>query len=80
MNYPNPFTNSTTIQLPTTSEYVQIQVYDLIGRVVDAKRINTKSSSSKKVEYNAPQLKNGVYKYRLIDDKYNQHSGTFIVN
>ncbi|ARV14408.1 T9SS type A sorting domain-containing protein [Polaribacter sp. SA4-12] len=80
MNYPNPFTSSTTIQLPTTSEYVQIQVYDLIGRVVDAKRINTKSSSSKKVEYNAPQLKNGVYKYRLIDDKNNQHSGTFIVN
>jgi hypothetical protein len=55
-------------------------VYDLIGRVVDAKRINTKSTSSKKVQYNAPQLKNGVYKYRLIDDNNNQHSGTFIVN
>ena len=80
MNYPNPFKSSTTIQLPTTSEYVQIQVYDLIGRVVDAKRINTKSTSSKKVQYNAPQLKKGVYKYRLIDDKNNQHSGTFIVN
>jgi hypothetical protein len=80
MNYPNPFTSSTTIQLPTTSEYVQIKVYDLIGRVVDAKRINTKATSSKKVQYNAPQLKNGVYKYRLIDDKNNQHSGTFIVN
>ena len=80
MNYPNPFTSFTTIQLPTISEYVQIQVYDLIGRVVDAKRINTKSTSSKKVQYNAPQLKNGIYKYRLIDDKNNQHSGTFIVN
>lgn len=80
MNYPNPFTSSTTIQLPTTSEYVQIQVYDLMGRVVDAKRINTKTASSKKVQYNAPQLKKGVYKYRLIDDKNNQHSGTFIVN
>jgi hypothetical protein len=80
MNYPNPFSSSTTIQLPTTSEYVLIQVYDLMGRVVDAKKINTKSTSSKKVAYNAPQLKNGVYKYRLIDDKNNQHSGTFIVN
>ena len=80
MNYPNPFTSSTTIQLPTTSEYVQIQVYDLMGRVVDAKKINTITASSKKVQYNAPQLIKGVYKYRLIDDKNNQHSGTFIVN
>ena len=80
MNYPNPFKSSTTIQLPTSSEYIQIQVYNLMGRVVDAKKINTKSTSSKKVQYNAPQLKNGVYKYRLIDDKNNQHSGTFIVN
>jgi hypothetical protein len=80
MNYPNPFKSSTTIQLPTSSEYIQIQVYNLMGRIVDAKKINTKSTSSKKVQYNAPQLKNGVYKYRLIDDKNNQHSGTFIVN
>ncbi|QVY66645.1 T9SS type A sorting domain-containing protein [Polaribacter sp. Q13] len=80
LNYPNPFTNSTTIQLPKVAKYIQINVYNLMGRIVDAQKINTNSSSSKKVQYNAPQLKKGVYKYRLIDDENNQHSGTFIVN
>ena len=78
INYPNPFTNSTIIQLPTTSNFIQIQVYNLMGRLVDMQKIKT-NSFSKKVKYNAPQLKKGVYKYRLIDDKNNQHSGTFIV-
>jgi len=78
MNYPNPFTKTTTIQLSTISEYVQIKVYDLLGRVVDAKKI--KSISSNRVKYSAQQLKTGVYKYRLIDDKNNQYSGTFIIN
>ena len=79
LNYPNPFTNSTTIELPKVAKYVQINVYNLMGRIVDAQKINT-NSSSKKIQYNAPQLEKGVYKYRLIDDKNNQHSGTFIVN
>ncbi|AUC23645.1 hypothetical protein BTO15_16770 [Polaribacter sejongensis] len=79
INYPNPFTNFTTIQLPFTSNSILIQVYDIMGRVVDVQNISTNSSSIK-VKYIAPQLKKGVYKYRLIDDKKNQHFGTFIVN
>jgi hypothetical protein len=78
INYPNPFTSSTTIQLSAASNDIQIQVYDLMGRVVDIQKISSRSSFTK-VQYNAPQLKKGVYKYNLIDDEYKQHSGTFIV-
>ncbi|MCL7754073.1 DUF4114 domain-containing protein [Polaribacter sp. Z022] len=77
-NYPNPFSTTTTIQLPTISQTVKIQVYDTIGRVVDYQILNTNSSN--KIQYNAPQLKKGMYKYRIIDDANNQHSGTFIIN
>lgn len=77
-NYPNPFTNSTTIQLFANSTSVQIKVFDLMGRSVDVQNIDT-DSSSKKVQYNAPNLKTGIYKYLLKDDDNNIHSGTFIV-
>jgi hypothetical protein len=78
LNYPNPFTSSTTIVLPNTSESIQIQVFDLLGRVVDAQRINT-SSISNKVSYNAPKLNRGIYKYRLLDDNNKMYSGSFMI-
>ena len=77
-NYPNPFTNKTTIQLSSNSKLVKIQVFDLMGRVVDVQNINT-DSSKKRVQYKAPNLKTGIYKYQLKDDKNKIHSGTFIV-
>ncbi|TXD49171.1 ice-binding family protein [Polaribacter sp. IC073] len=79
MNYPNPFTQSTTIKLPVNSEFIQIQVFDVIGRIVDYKKLDTDNSMNK-VQYNAPNLKSGIYKYLLKDDKNKSHSGTFIVN
>jgi hypothetical protein len=75
-NYPNPFSNSTTIQLPEASQNIQIQVFDYLGRVVDYQRIKVNDNKAK---YNAPQLNKGIYKYRLKDDKNKLHSGTFIV-
>ena len=80
INYPNPFTSSTTIQLLINSKNVYIRVYDLMGRLVDVQKI-VANSYSKKVRYNAPQLKKGIYKYRLIDDDEDyQYSGTFVVD
>jgi len=40
--------------------------------------INT-DSSLQRVQYNAPNLKTGIYKYLLKDDGNRIHSGTFIV-
>lgn len=78
INYPNPFTNTTTVRLPNSSEFVNIRVFDLLGRTVDLKKIATDNSKTK-LQYNTPQLKSGMYKYKLIDDKNETHSGTFIV-
>ncbi len=78
LNYPNPFTSSTTIVLPNTSESVQIQVFDLLGRVVDIQKINTNNFSNK-VNYNAPKLNKGIYKYRLLDDNNKMYSGSFMI-
>ena len=50
-----------------------------MGSVVDVQKI-VANSYSKKVTYNAPQLKTGIYKYRLIDDEDHQYSGTFIID
>jgi hypothetical protein len=79
INYPNPFTNSTTIKLATNSEFIQIKVFDILGRLVDNKKLNT-ANSENEAQYNAPNLKAGIYKYLLNDDNNNSHFGTFIVN
>ena len=78
LNYPNPFTSSTTIVLPNMSEFVEVQVFDLLGRVVDVQKINTNNFSNK-VNYNAPKLNKGIYKYRLLDDNNKMHSGSFMI-
>jgi hypothetical protein len=79
INYPNPFTNSTTIRLATNSEFIQIKVFDILGRLVDHKKLNT-ANSKNEAKYNVPNLKTGIYKYLLKDDNNSSHSGTFIVN
>ncbi|MFY9243047.1 MAG: DUF4114 domain-containing protein [Polaribacter sp.] len=78
VNYPNPFSSNTTIQLVETSKNIVIQVYDYLGRVVDIQTINTDGTSIK-VSYNAPRLNKGIYKYKLKDDNNKLYSGTFII-
>ncbi|MEP0265042.1 T9SS type A sorting domain-containing protein [Dokdonia sp.] len=77
-NYPNPFTQQTTIQLPQTSNSIHIIVYDMLGRVVDQQEINTQSSSQT-VTYNAPQLRTGIYIYTITDEDQKQYNGRFII-
>jgi hypothetical protein len=79
INYPNPFTNKTSIRLSNSSEFIQIKVFDLLGRLVDFKKLNT-DNSLLKVTYNVSNLKTGVYKYLLIDDHHKSYSGTFIIH
>jgi len=77
-NYPNPFSNLTTISLTENSKSVQIKVFDLLGRVVDFKNIYQESSTNK-VQYNGSPLKSGIYKYVLKGDDNKLHFGTFII-
>lgn len=78
LNYPNPFSNLTTIQLAENSEFVQITVFDILGRVVDFKKLYS-DSINRKVQYRAPQLKSGIYKYTLKGDKSILYTGTFMI-
>ena len=67
-NYPNPFNPSTTIQfdLPETAD-VEIQVFDMVGRVVmTLPAQNIKAGSKRSVQVNASQLASGSYFYRVI--------------
>ncbi|WP_405567323.1 DUF4114 domain-containing protein [Polaribacter sp. Asnod6-C07] len=78
LNYPNPFSSTTTIVLPTISSAVQIKVFDLLGRVVDFKNLDT-SSTNNKVSYTAPSLGTGIYKFVLKDDSNKTYKGTFVI-
>ncbi len=76
-NYPNPFKHQTTIRLPESSASASIQVYDMLGRVVDSKELIVQY---KKAVYTAPQLSKGMYKYMLKDENNKTYSGTFMVD
>ena len=79
VNYPNPFSNTTTIKLVNTTQYINIQVVDMIGRIVDRQTISTKGNSKKAV-YNSPrQLKKGIYRYLFFDDTKQKYKGSFII-
>jgi len=78
-NYPNPFSKTTTIELPFTSmQYADIMVVDMLGRVVDQQHIKI-TSNTKEIKYTIPKVTQGLYKYILNDDLNNRYSGTFVI-
>ena len=67
-NYPNPFNPTTTIQfdLPQSAD-VEVQVYDMVGRMVmTLPAQNIAAGSNRSVQLNASQLASGSYFYRVI--------------
>ncbi len=70
-NYPNPF-NSTTIiswQMLVNS-YVQLKVYDMLGREIATLVDNELSAGVHNVEFKANNLTSGIYFYRIQTDKF----------
>lgn len=65
-NYPNPFNPSTIIKysIPHRS-FVQIRVYDVLGREVSSLINDQKSKGEHAVEFNAKNIPSGVYFYQL---------------
>ncbi len=74
-NYPNPFSSSTTLQLPTPMHSVQITVVDMLGRIVDQQLLE--ASGSNRVQYQPRQLAPGIYSYTLTDHTHT-YTGKFI--
>jgi Secretion system C-terminal sorting domain len=65
-NYPNPFNPSTTISYQlSVNEFVTLRIFDVLGREV-AKLVNERQTAGNhSITFNANNLPNGVYFYRL---------------
>jgi hypothetical protein len=72
-NYPNPFNPSTTIQFRVpNSSFVNLKVYDILGREVATLVNEEKPAGNYEVEFNANDLSSGIYFYTLKAGKYLQ--------
>ncbi len=61
-NYPNPFNPSTTIEFSIPEEsFVELKVYNILGKEVATLAYNTYSSGSYKVDFNGEDLSSGIY-------------------
>jgi len=65
-NYPNPFNPTTTIDYSIAVEsFVQLQIYDLLGREIRT-LVNKKMPPGKySVHFNAGDLNSGIYLYKI---------------
>ncbi len=75
-NYPNPFNPSTMIQYNLTkSEYVSLNVYDILGKQVATLVDSKQDAGVHEVRFDASVLKgmtSGIYFYRLKTNSFNE--------
>jgi Arylsulfotransferase (ASST)/Secretion system C-terminal sorting domain len=65
-NYPNPFNPVTNIRFSLSRlQFVKLEVYDLLGRLVATFVNEEKHAGEYDVEFNASSLSSGVYLYKL---------------
>ncbi|MEW5795167.1 MAG: T9SS type A sorting domain-containing protein [Candidatus Zixiibacteriota bacterium] len=68
-NYPNPFNPTTTIAYRLNSAtYVRLDVYDVLGRVVERVDLGWLSPGDGEIVYDGSELASGVYFYRLTTE------------
>ena len=68
-NYPNPFSNSTTISFNlSANSYVSLKVYDISGRMVSDLVSEVKSSGAHSVEFTPTHSTSSTYLYKLTTD------------
>jgi Secretion system C-terminal sorting domain len=65
-NYPNPFNPETKIAFSIpTSNYIDLRVYDILGREVKTLLSRQLNAGEYEIEFNADNLSSGMYYYRL---------------
>ena len=72
INYPNPFTSSTTITFKTTGGHTLVQIFDTAGRKIKtlADKIYTEGTYS--ISFDSGALASGVYYARLQNGSLQQ--------
>ena len=75
LNFPNPFSETTTISVPAIASSLLMTVYDMTGRVVDEKVI---TPQNQQFQYQGYRLRPGIYTYQLITDDQQQYTGRLV--
>ncbi|HSP89239.1 MAG TPA: T9SS type A sorting domain-containing protein, partial [Ignavibacteriaceae bacterium] len=72
-NYPNPFNSTTIIKIVIPkSSFVNLKVYDLLGREVATLVNEEKPAGSYEVDFNGNGLSSGIYFYKLQTESYSE--------
>ncbi|MBL8015927.1 MAG: T9SS type A sorting domain-containing protein, partial [Ignavibacteria bacterium] len=72
-NYPNPFNPSTKIKFDIPEDsYVNITVYDLLGKKVRVLINETKQAGSYEIDFDASALSTGTYFYEITAGNYRE--------
>ncbi len=80
-NFPNPFNQTTTINLSLpTNANVQIIIYNSLGQIVSKSVNSNYSKGNHSLSISADNLENGIYTYFVIIDNQNSFSGRMIVS
>lgn len=70
-NYPNPFNPTTTIEFSIPENgHVKLQVFNLLGELIELLVDNYKESGTHTVSFNGNDYSSGVYLYRLSFENY----------
>jgi len=77
-NYPNPYNPTTTLKysLPASSR-IKLNIYNLLGQLVQTIVDGMESAGYKSVEWNANNLASGIYFYRLSATSTSDPSKSF---
>jgi len=79
-NYPNPFNPTTTISFDLPKEsFVNLQFYDIQGKVVSTLIDQTMDEGSHSVNFNSDGLPSGIYFYRLKTSEFSDIKRMLIV-
>lgn len=79
-NYPNPFNPVTTItySLPMRS-YVELKIYDMLGREVTALVSKEQNAGEYKVKFNGSSLPSGIYVYTIQAGQFRESKKLVLV-
>jgi hypothetical protein len=79
-NFPNPFNPTTTINYSIAKEsYIQLKVYDVLGRLVTTLVQQKMPAGKHTVQFNADELNSGIYFYEIAAGDFNQSKKMIVI-